>query len=187
MSQEDFMTEHKNRKRLIRGRQARTVVRHGPTPITIDGSRVLAFGLLPTAAVNAEAVSPDGERVPCTVGRGVWLVDLPDNRRGAELIPVLFRDRDGAPLNPGLPADWEREEVGDREVPCPACMSNEWDVVTAPWEGTGHMRNTRWCHGSSGPGRAFVCRVCGHEERLGGVIRLRQGRLLAHLIEPPKA
>jgi hypothetical protein len=70
------------------------------------------FGLLPDSAVSAEAVSPDGERVPCIVAPRVWLVVLPDNQRGAELYPVLFHDRDAAPVNPGLPADRQREAVG---------------------------------------------------------------------------
>jgi hypothetical protein len=83
---------------------------------------------------------------------------------GPELYPVLFRDLDGAPVDPGLPAGWEREAIGAREVPCPACGSNAWDIVTAAWEGTGHLRNTRWGYSSSGPGKAFVCRTCGHQE-----------------------
>ena len=150
------------------------VLSEGPTMIIIDDSLALVFGLLPDSAVSAEAVSPDGERVSCTIAPGVWLVVLPNNQLGAELYPVLFQDQVGAPVNPGLPADWEREAIGAREVPCPACGSNAWDMVTAAWEGTGHLRNTRWGYGSSGRGKAFVCRVCGHEERVGGRPRLGQ-------------
>ena len=142
------------------------VLSERPAMVIIDDSRALVFGVLPDGAVSAEAVSPDGERVSCTIAPGVWLVVLPNNQRGAELYPVLFQDLDGAPLNPGLPADWEREAIGARKVPCPACGSNVWDVVTAAWEGTGHLRNTRFGHGSSDPG-AFVCRVCGHAELAG--------------------
>jgi hypothetical protein len=145
------------------------VLSERPTMIIIDDSLALVFGLLPGSAVSAEAVSPDGERVSCTIGPGVWLVVLPNNQRGAELYPVLFQDQAGAPVNPGLPADWEREAIGAREVPCPACGSNGWDMVTAAWEGTGHLRNTRWGYDSSGPGKAFVCRVCGHEDLIGNV------------------
>ena len=146
------------------------VLSERPAWIIIDDSRALVFGVLPDGAVSAEAVSPDGERVSCTIAPGVWLVVLPNNQRGAELYPVLFQDLDGAPLNPGLPADWEREAIGARKVPCPACGSNVWDVVTAAWEGTGHLRNTRFGHGSSDPGKAFVCRVCGHEELAGTLV-----------------
>jgi hypothetical protein len=147
------------------------VLSERPSMIIIDDAHALVFGRLPDGAVNVEAVSPDGERLACTVGPGVWLVVLPNNQRGAELYPVLFRDLDGAPVNQGLPAEWERETIGAREAPCPACGSNIWDLVTAAWEGTGHLRNTRWGHGSSGPGRAFVCQVCGHEDRLGTLVR----------------
>lgn len=92
--------------------------------ISFEDSRALVFGLLPEGAVGAEAVSPDGERVPCILAPGLWLVVLPDNQRGAELYPILFHGRTGAPLNPGLPAGWEREAIGAGEVPCPACGTN---------------------------------------------------------------
>jgi hypothetical protein len=163
------------------------VLSERPTMIPFDDSRALVFGLLPNGAVSAEAVSPDGQRVPCIVAPGVWLLVLPDNQRGPEGYPVLFQDRDGAPVNPGLPADWEREAIGAREVRCPACGSNGWDLVTAAWRGTGHLRDTRWGYDVYGPGRAFVCRVCGHEEKLGTVIGPRQGRQLPHRVEPPEA
>jgi hypothetical protein len=145
-----------------------------PSMIIVDDSLALVYGSLPDGAVSVEAVSPDGERLACTVGPGVWLGLLANNQRGAELYPVLFRDLDGAPVNPGLPADWEREAIGAREVPCPACGSNAWDRVTAAWQGVGHLRNTRWGHGPYGAGRAFVCQVCGHEEWIGTVIGLKQ-------------
>ena len=145
------------------------VLSERPSMIIIDDSRALVYGGLPDNAVSVEAVSPNGERVACTVGPGVWLVVLPNNPRGAELYPVLFRDLDGAPVNPGLTAEWERQPIGAREAPCPACGSNAWDLVTAAWEGTGHLRNTRWGHGPAGAGRAHVCQVCGHEARIGAV------------------
>jgi hypothetical protein len=148
-------------------RLAGFVLSERPTMIGLDDSRALVYGLVPDGAVRVEAVAPGGDRVPCTVGPGVWLVVLPDNELGAELYPVLFRDPDGAPVNPGLPADWERDAIGAREVPCPACGANAWDLVTAAWEGSGALRNTRWGHNPAGPGKAFVCRTCGHEERVG--------------------
>jgi hypothetical protein len=140
--------------------------------IGIDDARALVFGALPDNAVSAEAVTRNGERVACTIGEGVWLVVLPDDPR--QRYPVVFRDAHGAPINPGLPADWEREAIGAREHPCPACQANAWDIVTAGWQGTGHLRNTRWGYtGGSDPkpGRAFVCRTCGHEEKIGAVFR----------------
>jgi len=86
---------------------------------------------------------------------------------------------EGEPQSPSKPLN-RYPHRGAREVPCPACGSDEWEVVTAAKEGTGHTRNTHWGHGSSGPGKAFVCRACGHEEQIDSVIRLRQGRLLGH-------
>ena len=149
------------------------VLSERPAWIIIDDSRALVFGLLPDGAVSAGAVSPDGEGVSCTIGPGVWLIVLPNNQRGAARYPVLFEDQVGAPFNPGLPADWGREAVGARKVPCPACRSNARDVVTAAWEGTGHLRNSRWGYDVYGPGKAFVCRVCGHEEMPGTVLGRR--------------
>jgi len=148
------------------------VLSERPSVIGIDDSRALVYGLMPDGAVSAEAVSAGGERVSCVVGPGVWLVVLPDNERGAELYPVLFQDLDGMQVNPGLPADWEREAIGEREVPCPACGSNAWDLITAAWEGTGLLRNTRWGHNAVAPGKAFVCRACGHEEQVGHRVTL---------------
>lgn len=142
------------------------VVSERPSMIIVDDARAVVFGLLPDDAMSAEAVSTDGERVSCTTGPGVWIVILPNNEMGAELYPVLFRDREGAPVNPGLPAEWAREPVGAREVPCPACGSNGWDLVTAAWQGTGPLRNTRWGHNPLGAGKAFVCRVCGFRRAL---------------------
>lgn len=48
----------------------------------IDDSRALVYGGLPDGAVSVEAVSPDGERMACTVGPGVWLVVLPNKSGG---------------------------------------------------------------------------------------------------------
>jgi len=137
--------------------------------ISFEEDRALVFGLLPAGATTVEAVSSNGNRVPCIAAPGLWLVVLPDNRPAAELYPILFRDQDGAVINPGLPADWEREAIGTREIACPACGSDQWDLVTAGWQGIGRLRNTRWGYGVAGPGKAFVCRVCGNEARVGAV------------------
>src|ERR1700760_2259904 len=152
------------------------VLSERPTMLIIDDSPALVCGRPPHSAGSAEAVAPDGERVACTIAPGVWLVVLPNNRLGAELYPVLFQDRagppgnPGPPVNPGLPADLGGWPGGHPPVRCPACGSDAWDMVTAAWQGTGHLRNTRWGYGPSGPGEAFVCRVCGHEDRIGGTV-----------------
>jgi hypothetical protein len=137
-----------------------------PSMIVIDDARALLFGTLPRSAADAEIASNQGTPVPCTIGDGVWLAIVPDTHRGAESYPIVFRDRDGTPVNPGLPSDWDRTSVGPREDPCPACGANLWDRFTAKWEGAGDLRNTRWGYGI-GPGQAFVCRICGYEETIG--------------------
>lgn len=151
------------------------VISERPARIIIDEQHVLLFGLLPVNAVGVEVVAPDGGRVSCEIGDGVWLAVVPHNRRGAESYPVLFRDDRGAPVNPGLPSDWEREEIGRRDTECPACGENTWDLVTAAWQGIGPLRNTRWGNiNGVEPGRAFVCRTCGHEVKIGAPIRHRR-------------
>ena len=77
------------------------VLSERPAMIIIDDANSLVFGALPGNAVSAEAVSPDGGSVVCAIGEGVWLVVLPNNHRGADGYPVLFRDKEGAPINPG--------------------------------------------------------------------------------------
>jgi hypothetical protein len=96
------------------------VLSERPSMIIVDDARVVVFGALPDNATSVDAVAPDGERVACTIGEGVWLVVLPNNHRGGELYPVLFRDQLGEPVNPGLPASWQREAIGKREQRCPA-------------------------------------------------------------------
>lgn len=142
--------------RLLRSRTdeyGQLLVDSRPHQLGIDGDRELVAGRLPASTVSAEVVPATGRRVPCVVGSGAWLVLLRGNSRcDFSPVPVLFRDRDGAPVVVRLPADWPREPVTDTEVPCPACRRCEWDVVTAAWEGIGEVRTTRWGHGSSGPG-----------------------------------
>ena len=130
-----------------------------------DQQAVLA-GRLPQGATAVEVVAPDGGRVHGTVGSGAWIAVVPDNRLGIEAYPVLFRDRDGAPVRRHIPADWARRP-DSREEPCPACGSSEWDLVTAAWEGEGSRRSTHWGHHGDEPGRAHVCRVCGYAKPFG--------------------
>jgi hypothetical protein len=123
-------------------------------------------GRLPPGAIAVEVVAPDGGRVHGTVNSGAWIAVVADNHLGIEAYPVLFRGADGAPVKRYIPADWDRRAVS-RPDPCPACGSSEWDLVTAAWEGQGSLRSTRWGHSGDNPGRAYVCRVCGHAEMFG--------------------
>lgn len=130
-----------------------------------DEQAVLA-GRLPVGATTVEVVAPNGARIQGTVGSGAWIAVLPDNHRGIEAYPVLFRHNDGAPVIRHIPADWDRR-TAIRDEPCPACLATDWDLVTAPWEGHGPQRSTHWGHHGNNPGQAYVCRDCGHAERLG--------------------
>jgi hypothetical protein len=130
-----------------------------------DEQAVLA-GRLPDGATTVEVVAPDRSRVRGTVSSGVWIAVVPDNHRGIEAYPVLFRDDHGASVRRHIPADWDRHRVS-RDDPCPACGSSDWELVTAAWEDHGPGRSTRWGHHDEQPGQAYVCRVCGYAELFG--------------------
>jgi hypothetical protein len=132
---------------------------------TSDEQAVLA-GRVPAGATAVEVVAPDGGHVHGTIGSGAWIAVVKDNHLGIEAYPVLFRDARGAPVKRHIPADWARRPLS-REVQCPACGSNEWDLITATWEGEGPRRSTHWGHYGDDPGRAYVCRVCGHAHPFG--------------------
>lgn len=123
-------------------------------------------GRLPPGATAVEVVAPDGGRVHATVGSGAWIAVVADNHRGIEAYPVLFSDDDGTPVKRHIPADWDRRPAS-RDDQCPACGASDWDLVTAAWEGEGSRRSTRWGRHGDDPGRANVCRVCGHAEMFG--------------------
>ncbi len=128
----------------------------------LEGNRVALGGRLPAGAVAAEAVTERGDRVACEVGTGAWVVVV-DQLTRWHVAPVVRRDSSGVPMAPPLPSDWSRVPVSDTDEPCPACESLEWDVVTP-------TDDTRGWSGS-GPSRVVVCRVCGHEESVGSIMR----------------
>jgi len=137
--------------------------------IIIDDDRVVIAGRLPQCATSAEAVLPNGQRVACAAGSGVWMVVLPNTGRDRQTHPILFRDGDGEPVAPALPAHWERRSV-DRLTACPACGRTAWDVVTPPSQLIGSTRTAPWGYAATGPNRAYVCRVCGHQDMIGAVL-----------------
>jgi hypothetical protein len=138
--------------------------------ILIDDDQKVIAGRLPQGAVSAEAVLSDGQRVPCAAGSGVWMTGVSPVERDPHTYPVLFRDGEGKPVAPALPADW-KQEPADRLSKCPACEDTEWDLVTPRPDVAGSLR-PRWGLSVTGPISAFVCRTCGHQEkvnaRLGG-------------------
>jgi hypothetical protein len=113
--------------------------------------------------VAVEAVTDGGDRLACQVGDGAWVVVLDQPVTGVN--PVVGRDRAGAPVAPPLPGDWPRVPVTDSDERCPACEALAWDVVT-PTD-----RSRGWRDGGE-PTPVIVCRVCGHEETIGSVIRV---------------
>jgi len=131
-----------------------------------SNDKAVLAGRLPRGATTVEVVAPDGVRVQGDVVAGAWLAVVPDNQRGIDAYPVLFRAADGSPVPRHLPTDWDRRPSsrGDR---CPACLASEWDLVTAGWEGQGSLRSTRWGHHDDLPGQAYVCRVCGYAHPIG--------------------
>lgn len=136
------------------------------TGVYAPAEQAVLAGRLPDGATTVEVVAPDGGRVHGTVGSGAWIAVVADNHLGIEAYPVLFRGDNGAPVMRHIPADWARHAVS-REDPCPACGSEQWDLVTAAWEGEGSRRSTRWGNQGNNPGQAFVCRVCGYAKSIG--------------------
>lgn len=130
-----------------------------------DEQAVLA-GRLPSGAATVEVAAPGGVRLAGAVNSGVWMAIVPDNHRGIEVYPVLFRDGRNAPVPRHLPAGWDRQAIA-RSESCPACGSAAWDLVTAEWEGEGPLRSTRWGQHGNQPGQAYVCRTCGYEQATG--------------------
>ncbi len=134
-----------------------------PMCVGLEGARTVLGGRLPAGATAVEAVTDGGDRVPCRVGDGAWVVVL-DQPATGWVSPVLRRDRTGAPVAPPLPEGWSRMPVTDSDEPCPACDALAWDVVTPS------DRSRGWGGGGE-PTRVVVCRVCGHEETVGTLMR----------------
>jgi hypothetical protein len=137
-----------------------------PDHVGLEDERTLLGGRLPAGAVAATVLDDNGDRVPAQVGDGAWAVVLEQPTAG-ERSPVCFRDRDGAPVAPALPAGWPRTPVTDTEECCPACGALAWDVVV-PADAS---RGSRGAHGGSEPTPVIVCRVCGHEVVMGSIMR----------------
>ncbi|MGN6169649.1 MAG: hypothetical protein ACTHQQ_15985 [Solirubrobacteraceae bacterium] len=133
----------------------------------LEGNRTVLGGRLPAGAVAVEAVTDGGDRVACEVGDGAWVVVIDQPATGA-VAPVVRRDYAGAPVAPPLPGDWSRVPVTDSDERCPACEALAWDVVTPSDCSRGGL-------GGGLPAQVIVCRVCGHEEMMGSVMRFSCG------------
>ncbi len=140
---------------------------HRPAVTGIEDLTVQG-GLLPPGATAVEVVDRLGERVSAAVANGAWvaLLDGPVDGRDH---PVRFTARAGETVHRApLPAEWPRTEVADAGEPCPACGAAVWDEVV-PLD---RSRGSRGSGGAMDPTPVVVCRVCGHEEVEGSIMRL---------------
>jgi hypothetical protein len=134
--------------------------------VSLDDHRVVLAGRLVEGAATVEVVAPDGHHVQAMIASGAWLAVVADNNKGVDAYPVLHRDANGKPVLKPLPSDFSRQP-SDRTDHCPVCGATEWDVAIAAWERSGSVRSTRWgIYGGDQPGRAWICRTCGHEQRI---------------------
>ncbi|MEO8967251.1 MAG: hypothetical protein ABI355_06620 [Solirubrobacteraceae bacterium] len=141
--------------------------RYQPICLLLSDDRMLFGGLLPPAAVSAEAVQATGERTPAGVGGGTYAVILKDGKHDE---PALgYRDAAGAFVHRPMPADYLHEPVEDAEVSCPVCGAVQYEqyFATEQWRAGRGMKGTD----SYEPHPLIVCRVCGHQEHVGGIVR----------------
>jgi hypothetical protein len=148
----------------VLGRGAATGLGDCRPRVTGVRDQTVVAGLLPDGAAAAAVVGRDGVRCPAECADGAWIAVLPEPGPG-ELPAVKFMSSDGRIIRPSLPAGWRSEPVPDAQEPCPACEAVDWDQVWPTDQSRG---------GSEGPDGEFVptplvvCRVCGHEESVGG-------------------
>jgi len=78
--------------------------------------------------------------------------------------PALgYRNAAGAFVHRPMPAEYAHEPITDAEVPCPVCGSVQYDQWRA---GRGRKGTDSF---EAHP--LIVCRVCGHQEHVGGIVR----------------
>ncbi len=141
-----------------------------PIRVGLSDDRMLFGGLLPPGAVSVEAVEATGVRKAAAVGGGTYAVIFEDGEHGE---PALgYRDAAGAFVHRPMPADYPHQPVTDAEESCPVCGSVQYEEYfpTEDWRGG------RGCKGSDSfvPSPLIVCRVCGHQEQAGGIMRFGQ-------------
>ena len=128
---------------------------------------MLFGGLLPLGAVSAEAIEATGVRKAAAVSDGTYAVILEDGPHGE---PALgYHDAAAAFVHRPMPAAYPHQVVPDAEEPCPVCGAVEYDEYfpTEDWRGGRGTKGTD----TFVPSPLIVCRVCGHQERAGGIMR----------------
>ena len=144
--------------------------RYQPIRIGLSDERMLFGGLLPPGAVSAEAIEATGVRKAAAVSDGTYAVILEDGQHGE---PALgYHDAAGAFVHRPMPAAYPHQVVPDVEEPCPVCGAVQYDEYFPDRGLAGWARH----QGTDTfvPSPLIVCRVCGHQERAGGIMRFGQ-------------
>ncbi len=144
--------------------------RYQPIRIGLSDDRMLFGGLLPPGAVSVEAVEATGVRKAAAVAGGTYAVIFEDREHSEPALGYL--DASGAFVHRPMPAEYPHEPVTDAEEPCPVCGAVQYEEYFP----------TEDCRGGSGrkgtdsfiPSPLIVCRLCGHQEQAGGIMRLGQ-------------
>ena len=150
------------------GQPLRPHDRYQPIRVGLSGDRMLFGGLLPPGAVSVEAVEATGVRKAAAVGGGTYVVIFED---GEHSEPALgYRDAAGAFVHRPMPAEYSHQPVPDAEEPCPVCGAVQYEEYfpTEDWRAGGGRKGSE----SFVPSPLIVCRLCGHQEQAGGIVRL---------------
>jgi hypothetical protein len=144
--------------------------RYQPISLWLSDDRMLFGGLLPPGAVSAEAVQATGERTPAGIGDGTYVVILEDGMDGE---PALgYRDAAGAFVHRPMPVEYAHQPITDAEEPCPVCAAVQYEqyFVTEQWRAGRGRKGTDTFEAHP----LIVCRVCGHQEHGGGILRFER-------------
>ena len=139
-----------------------------PGKAWVSPTQCVVGGLLPPRAVSADVVDDRGERVTAVTGQGAYAALLDQPNDGREPV-VCCRDSAGRPVRRPWAADYPHHRVDDAEEPCPACGITDW-VEYQPFENWRGGRGSR-VDGTNIASPVVSCRICGHEQREGWIMR----------------